>query len=250
MIAPEASAVAKLAEEGDPERFLFAQLAPAEDREGLFALIAFNCELAKIPVSVSEPMLGEIRLAWWREALDDLFEKGVTRRHEVMEALAASLARAEWDRDLLAGMIDARLYSLEGLPANPAEAGTFIEDTAGAYHRLAVGALGGRSADAQEVAGAVGWAEGAGRLVAALSQEAEARGEQDELAATLTALRDQARAKLADARSRRSAAPRAARAPLGSVYFAEAAINDVSPPDQASLRERLRLGWRMATKRF
>ena len=244
------SAVARLAEEGDPERFLFAQLAPAQRREALFALIAFNCELAKIPVSVSEPMLGEIRLAWWREALDDLFEKGVARRHEVMEALAATLGAADWDRDLLTRMVEARRFSLEGLPIDPEEAGDFIAETAGAYQRLAVHALGGRSATAQAAAGDVGWAEGAGRLISALAMEAEARPDAADLKATIAALKAEARERLARARAMRRDVPRAARAPLGSVWFAEPAFSDGAAAATEGFRARLSLGWRMATRRF
>ena len=52
-------------------------------REALFALIAFNHEIARIPEAVSEPMLGRIRLQWWREVLDATYAGEPTRRHEV-----------------------------------------------------------------------------------------------------------------------------------------------------------------------
>ena len=35
----------------------------------LFALYAFNLEIARVREPVSEPMPGEIRLQWWRDAL-------------------------------------------------------------------------------------------------------------------------------------------------------------------------------------
>ena len=53
----------------DRARYLSSLFAPDERREDLFALYAFNLEVAKTAEVVSEPMLGQIRLQWWREAI-------------------------------------------------------------------------------------------------------------------------------------------------------------------------------------
>ena len=60
----------RIARSGDPDRSLAASFAPREARADLFALIAFNVELARIAEIVSEPGLGTIRLQWWRDAID------------------------------------------------------------------------------------------------------------------------------------------------------------------------------------
>ena len=107
----------------DYDRFLAALFAPAPAREGLFALYAFNHEVAKVRETVSEPMLGQIRLQWWREAIDGLYA-GKARAHPVVEALArdarvreGGLSRAHFDR-----LIDAREFDLAGrAPATLAE---------------------------------------------------------------------------------------------------------------------------------
>lgn len=242
MTAADPSTVERLAEEGDPERAFAARLAPPEGREALYALIAFNCELAKIPATVSEPMLGEIRLQWWAEALDDLFDRGVARQHEAMQALAATRDAAGWDRDLLMAMVEARRFSLTGLPTDPEERDRFLAETGGAYHRLAVAALGGRSTEALEVAGLVGWAEGARRLIAALEGEAAAAGLGEAAESYLADLSAAAEAKLKEARSRRSEVPFTARAPLMSVALVE--------PAGEGLVARLRLAFRVARRRF
>jgi 15-cis-phytoene synthase len=59
-----------LVREQDPDRYFATLFAPAERRPGLFALYAFNIEIAKIREAVSEPIPGEIRLSWWREMLE------------------------------------------------------------------------------------------------------------------------------------------------------------------------------------
>jgi phytoene synthase len=43
--------------------------APAPARPGLIALLALEAELAQLLATTTEAMLGEIRLAWWRDRL-------------------------------------------------------------------------------------------------------------------------------------------------------------------------------------
>src|SRR5688572_31872194 len=75
----------------DYDRFLTVLFAPPAARERLFALYAFNHEIAKVRETVSEPMLGQIRLQWWREAIATIYE-GKPRPHAVVDALAAAVA--------------------------------------------------------------------------------------------------------------------------------------------------------------
>ena len=56
----------------DRERYLTALFAPSDRREDLLALYAFNLEVARTRESVREAMLGQIRLQWWRDALDEI----------------------------------------------------------------------------------------------------------------------------------------------------------------------------------
>lgn len=53
----------------DRELWLATLYAPAAMRPALVALFALDLMLAEVTVSVSDPMVGAIRLAWWRDAL-------------------------------------------------------------------------------------------------------------------------------------------------------------------------------------
>src|SRR5215467_4094326 len=53
----------------DKDRFLTTLFAPAERRDALFALYAFNVEIARVREVVREPVAGEIRLQWWSDVL-------------------------------------------------------------------------------------------------------------------------------------------------------------------------------------
>ena len=80
------SPVGALVRRHDRDRFQTALFAPAAHREALFALYAFNYEIARVREIVREPMLGRIRLQWWREAMAAAFAGGPVRRHEVVDA--------------------------------------------------------------------------------------------------------------------------------------------------------------------
>ena len=56
----------------DPERALAVAYAPSDRRAGLAALFALDERFGAIVASTSEPMIGLMRLAWWREALEKL----------------------------------------------------------------------------------------------------------------------------------------------------------------------------------
>lgn len=56
----------------DRDRWLACLYAPARARAGLIALFALDCELAQLVATTTDAMLGEIRLAWWRERLQEL----------------------------------------------------------------------------------------------------------------------------------------------------------------------------------
>ena len=85
------NACAALVEKADPERFRAAMAAPVSARHVLFPLYAFNVEVARAPWVTEEPMIAEMRLQWWRDALEEIAAGGAVRRHEVVDALAGVL---------------------------------------------------------------------------------------------------------------------------------------------------------------
>jgi phytoene synthase len=91
MDASLASRLAQSVRAADPDRYFSALFAPAPLRAHLFALYAFNHEVARIAETVREPMLGAIRLEWWRETLE-YAAKGQPRNHDVARGLASLFA--------------------------------------------------------------------------------------------------------------------------------------------------------------
>jgi 15-cis-phytoene synthase len=135
---------AALVREGDKDRFLASLFAPAERRRYLFALYAFNVEIARVGQVAQEALAGEIRLQWWRDALAGPGH-GEVRANPVAAALLDTVAHCGLPAAELVALIDAHgadLYeesmpSLEALEA-------YARDTAGRLFDLAALILDGR----------------------------------------------------------------------------------------------------------
>ncbi|WBQ14097.1 squalene/phytoene synthase family protein [Hyphomonadaceae bacterium BL14] len=98
----------------DPDRWMAALFAPADTRARLVTLYAFYHEIARVPDAVSEPVIGEMRLSWARDAVRDLYASPPkVRRHDVYEALAP-LTRVPGapDARVLDQLIEARAADL------------------------------------------------------------------------------------------------------------------------------------------
>lgn len=97
-----------------PQRIAVAYTPPAA-REPLAALLALDAHLGRLVAGSSEPMLGQIRLAWWREELAKPPEARA-RGNPELEMLGARWAGEE---DALIGLVDGweRLLGAAPLPA-------------------------------------------------------------------------------------------------------------------------------------
>jgi 15-cis-phytoene synthase len=274
------AAVRRIARDGDPDRYSSALFAPRTSREDLFALYAFNTELARIGELVSEPQLGEIRLQWWRDALDRGAAGDVTG-NPVADAIGRTVRHRALSRASLAGLIDARSVDVSAkIMPDMAALETYLANTAGALFLLAAefASAGGRDierAALEPVARAAGIAYGLTGLMRAMPFHA-ARGRVDlpadallrhgtsparllagemseGLAELLGEMRGQAKAALHEALRQVASLPPATRAaflPLALVEPYLSALEQRDPfRDIADINPLYRL-WRLATYRF
>lgn len=105
----------------DEDRWLAAGYAPRPLKRRLIALYAFYSELRRIPGAVSEPPLGEIRLQWHRDALDEIAAGAPPRRQPVIEEAAAAGLADPAIKPWLDGAIDAAARPLYGEPFSDAD---------------------------------------------------------------------------------------------------------------------------------
>jgi phytoene synthase len=95
----------------DRDRYLATLFAPAERRNALYALYAFNCEIERVREAAREPMPGEIRLQWWREVLEGGRESEAAA-HPVAAALRETIGRYKLDASRLVALVDAHTFDL------------------------------------------------------------------------------------------------------------------------------------------
>src|SRR5205823_6298572 len=133
---------------GDRDRYLADLFAPAEARPHLFALHAFNSEVARIRGGVSEPALGEIRLQWWHDALH-----GDAAGHPVASALHVAITKFSVPHGTFDDLLEAGRFDLYDDPmpsVNDLEG--YAGETSSALMQLAAIILaGGEDPDTSEL---------------------------------------------------------------------------------------------------
>ncbi len=112
---------AALVRDADRDRYLATLFVPAEHRDGLFALYAFNVEISSVRDKAREPMPGEIRLQWWREMLAGE-RVGEAAAHPVAAALTETLRRYGFVAAPLLELIDAHTFDLYDEPMGTVDA--------------------------------------------------------------------------------------------------------------------------------
>ncbi len=104
-----------LVRQADKDRFLATLFAPADRRDDLHALYAFDIEVATIRDRAREPLPGELRLQWWREVVEG-DRPGEATAHPVAAALLAAMTRHALPVAALVDVIEARAFDLYADP--------------------------------------------------------------------------------------------------------------------------------------
>ncbi len=184
----------------------------------------------------------EIRLTWWREALDEVFGGRSPRRHPVVEALAETIGRHALPPAAFEAMIEARIEAIDTpAPTDEAAVNRHIDATAGVLMRLAATVL-----DATSSSAATQWAARAWGL-AGLARLRRIGVDRLPRAWDEAEIRSRVRAESAEARTAArdlpvAAFPAVAYATLAKTYAAGRTLSD--------LEKRLRLTTAVLTGRL
>lgn len=260
--APTAEEVVRLAARAyERDRYLTALLAPQEHRDALLAVAAFAGEVARIPTIVAEPMMGEIRLQWWRDTVD-AFPAGLRSGHPVADALGAAQRRYALPPGLIHGVIDAQTIGLgPEPPPDDTALSAHLAKTEGALFELAARVVLGADVVTRFAAAirTAGRAYGLARLVAELpaltaerrtlipdsrlaginltAEALYAGAPADKVRALVGSLTEEARTALSAARPDFDRAPKALRRVLLPVALVEPYLRASESPRRDPLRE-------------
>lgn len=264
----------------DRDRFGTVLFAPPDRREALFVLYAFNLEIARARELVREPLLGRIRLQWWRDSLDKVYA-GADGGSPLARSLGEVISRHRLPQPEFESLLTARETDMDSEPpADLAALEAYAEGTGATVTRLAVKVLGGEGEGATAAARHVGIAWALTGLLRAVPFHAAQRrlylpqdlldrhgvgtsqvlaGKGGEgLVAVAGALAGEARRHLALARRHRRGVPKAVLPALLTAPLAEGYLNGLAKAGSilfdgnwSAPRPRpLALVWAVATGRF
>jgi 15-cis-phytoene synthase len=141
-IASDDAACAALVRAADIDRYYSTLFAPPAKRAALLALYAFNAEIAQISQRVTDPLPGEVRLQWWRDAMaaggEEADGASTGQGHPVAAALERCIRAFRLPRGAFDRLIEARIFDLYHDPMpTMAELEGYAGDTSSALIQLA-----------------------------------------------------------------------------------------------------------------
>jgi 15-cis-phytoene synthase len=147
-VVDEFAYCAQLVRQADRDRFIASLFTPADKRDALHALFAFNAEIARVREAAHTALPGEIRLQWWIDVIGGERAEEA-RANPVAAALLAVLERYGLPPSRLIGLIEAHRFDLYDEPMREmAELETYAKQTSSALFALAVKILADVEADA------------------------------------------------------------------------------------------------------
>ena len=207
----------------DPDRWLASRfIGDASLRADVIALYALDNELRRIPQLVTEPLMAEIRLTWWREGLETIAAGRSPPGHPILIAIDGVVSRHGLSAASLEMMVGARLAALDGVRLEDSAAvARHVGGTTGAVMSLATAVLAPGHGEALQPLAKAWW----------IAEQARDGGADAELIA-------HGQAALAASRSAVAALPPAA---FPAVAYAALAKSYLSGRKPGPLETRLRL---------
>eukprot|EP01134_Creolimax_fragrantissima_P002378 CFRG2378T1 len=92
----------------DYEHFMSSLWLPADIRKSLFAIRAFNIEIAQIRDLTSETHMGRVRTQWYREAVNSIYEHGTNQSQPSLKALSSAISTHKLNKRWLERLIKER----------------------------------------------------------------------------------------------------------------------------------------------
>lgn len=136
----------------DPDRILALAYVPASRRPAVAALWALDAALGRVLAAGREPMVGAIKLAWWREALERL-DHAPPPGEPVLQALDAHVLPSGVSGAELAAMEQGWAMLLSPEPLGQPELRRYAEGRGGRLFHLSARLLGGGEDEAVDQAG-------------------------------------------------------------------------------------------------
>ncbi len=155
----------------DRDLYLASLFFPEARRSVAQALYAFSADVARIPFVVSEAALGEIRLQWWHDTVDGIYD-GVLQDNPVAQGLSEAVKAGDLPKHALHNLIKAHQFDLYSDPMpSLTDLEGYLGETHAAVIQMTAAILNADDAlECAEASGLAGVAQGLASLLRALPQ--------------------------------------------------------------------------------
>ncbi|WAC49068.1 squalene/phytoene synthase family protein [Asticcacaulis sp. SL142] len=113
----------------------------AVKRADIRTLYAFFDVLREVPERVTQPLMGEIRLRWWYEAVEEIMAGAPVRYHPLSAALEGMFGRYTLDGQILLDLIEGQMVLLDKQPLSHKDALTLADRSEVLLARIAAQVL-------------------------------------------------------------------------------------------------------------
>ena len=104
----------------DRDRYWCALLAAQPFKNDLFVLYALNSEISEIGISITEPLVGQMRLRWWLDTLTLIYD-GRPPKNPVAVSLSELVSNRKIPRSMFERLIEGRERDLNDQPMETLE---------------------------------------------------------------------------------------------------------------------------------
>jgi 15-cis-phytoene synthase len=166
---------AELVRTHDFVRYASTLFVPSAQRRALLAIYAFNVEISRVRLQVSQALPGEMRLQWWTDMLAGAGHGGVEGNPVAAELLLA-IRNGRLPVERLSRLIEEHQFDLynDPMPTMAALEGD-IDDTSSVLFSLAARIAGWHSDAIEHLARHAGLAQGMAQVLASLPLDASRR---------------------------------------------------------------------------
>ncbi|XP_028392334.1 NADH dehydrogenase (ubiquinone) complex I, assembly factor 6-like [Dendronephthya gigantea] len=160
----------------DFENYLCCLLVNKQRRPAIFAIRAFNVEIAKICDSTTVETIGKMKIQFWRDTLDSIFTKGNCPDHPVSKMLQNAVEDYNLSKHWFTRILDGREENLHDNPfSNIEDLENYAEKTISSILYLTLEGLGVKDTNADHCASHLGKAIGIVTLLRSTLYHAKSR---------------------------------------------------------------------------
>jgi len=125
----------------DFDRYIATLFIPKPKRSALTALWAFHYEMARIADHAKQPLMGEIRLRWWCDAIDEIndhMSEYHAAENPLLFAVGQAICQFDLPKHILVSVCEAHIERLyEPVLPNSKKFENYGHETAGCFFALA-----------------------------------------------------------------------------------------------------------------